>query len=74
MLIQIMDQELTTHLNSLINQLQVVKLLEFEEKLILKRHQVLVIIKLGAQILRQEHNQSLMILVIVLRLSISELV
>lgn len=69
-----MDQELTTHLSSLINQLQVVKLLEFEEKLILKRHQVLVIIKLGAQILRQEHNQSLMILVIVLRLSISELV
>jgi hypothetical protein len=74
MLIQIMDQELTTHLSSLINQLQVVKLLEFEEKLILKRHQVLVIIKLGAQILRQEHNQSLMILVIVLRLSILELV
>jgi hypothetical protein len=74
MLIQIMDQELTTHLSSLINQLQVVKLLEFEEKLKLKRHQVLVIIKLGAQILRQEHNQSLMILVIVLRLSILELV
>jgi hypothetical protein len=74
MSIQIMDQELTTHLSSLINQLQVVKLLEFEEKLKLKRHQVLVIIKLGAQILRQEHNQSLMILVIVLRLSILELV
>lgn len=66
----IMDQELTTLQSSLINQLQVVKLLELKGKQKSKRPQVQVITRLTAPILRPEHNQSLMTLVTVLLLSI----
>jgi hypothetical protein len=68
-----MDQELTTLQSSLINQLQVVKLLELEGNQKSKRPQVQVITRLAAQILRPEHNQSLMTLVTMLLFSILEL-